>query len=46
MLIYLPLAVMGLGLILFLCANEPKPSRIGEILFFCGLLVSLFQWTK
>lgn len=42
---YIPLLICIIGLILFIAAPETKPrtfrimSRIGEIAFFCGLLV-------
>lgn len=45
MLIYLPEIVMVIGLILYL-ATEGKPSECGRIMFFCGLLITLFHGFK
>ena len=36
--------VMILGLLLYWFAGPPKLQRIGEIMFFCGLLASLLMF--
>jgi hypothetical protein len=43
MFIYVPLLVALVGLIMYLIAKtNAEVRRIGEILFFCGLLATLF----
>ena len=44
--LWLPFVVCVLGLILFLLCNKPeqgKVSKVGEIMFWVGLLVTLAQ---
>jgi hypothetical protein len=41
MIAYLSVIVAILGLILYLATSKPKPSEIGRILFFTGLLAFL-----
>jgi hypothetical protein len=38
----IPLLVCLVGVLMYALAANPKLVRIGEILFFCGLLVALF----
>ena len=41
MIIFLPLLVALVGLLIFAITTNPKAARIGEIMFFCGLLAFL-----
>jgi len=43
MIIYLSLLFAIVGLILFFIATNPKVSRTGEIMLFCGLLAFLLN---
>jgi hypothetical protein len=44
MTLFLTLLVCLVGLLMYLLSNQnAKAMRIGEIMFFCGLLVSLFN---
>lgn len=38
---FLPAIVCLAGALLYAFASSPKASRMGEILFFCGLLATL-----
>jgi Na+/phosphate symporter len=40
--IAIPLLVCLVGLVIYLATEKPKVMRIGEIMFFTGLLVTLF----
>lgn len=44
MLVYFSLLVAIIGVVMFAIAANPKVVRIGEILFFCGTLVFLFDF--
>lgn len=37
-----PLLAAFLGLVLYLVASKPEVKRVGEILLFAGILVTLF----
>jgi hypothetical protein len=41
MVVYVPLLVALVGVLMFALAANPKLVRIGEILFFCGVLAFL-----
>lgn len=41
MLIYLPEIIALIGLLMYALSTNAKVSRIGEIMFFAGLLASL-----
>lgn len=43
--IYLPLIVCIIGLIIYAIADQPKPAEIGRLMFWTGLLISLFRWS-
>ena len=43
MTIALPLLVLIVGLLMFIFSERPKVVRIGEIMMFCGLFVSLLR---
>jgi hypothetical protein len=49
MIVLIPLLVALIGLLMYALASNPKLVRIGEIMFFAGLFVFLFQlgpqWT-
>lgn len=36
-----PFVICIVGLLMYALASNPKVVRIGEIMFFCGLLVAL-----
>jgi len=40
---YITLIVALAGFVLYLLASNPKAVRIGEIMFFCGLLAFCFR---
>ena len=40
---YIPLLFAIAGLLLFALASNPKVVRVGEIMFFCGFLVTMFS---
>lgn len=43
MIVVLSLLVAVGGVLIYALATNPKVVRIGEIMFFCGLLAFLFQ---
>ena len=43
MLIFIPLLVALIGVLMYALATNPKVQEIGRIMFFCGLLVTLFE---
>lgn len=43
MIIVLPLLFALIGLLMYVLSANPKVSRIGEIMFFCGLLAFLLR---
>jgi len=45
MIVALSLLVAIVGLVMFWVSANPKPGRIGEIMFFAGLLAFLLQLT-
>ncbi len=40
---WLVLLVAVVGLLMYALSANPKLARVGEILFFCGSLVTLFM---
>lgn len=40
---FLPALIAIIGLLMYALSANPKIVRIGEILFFCGTLVTLFS---
>jgi hypothetical protein len=46
MTIALQLLVALIGLLMFVLSANPKLVRVGEILFFCGVLSFLFEGTQ
>lgn len=43
MILILPLLVCIIGLLMYVLASNPKVQELGRIMFFCGLLVCLWQ---
>ena len=46
MIAWITVLVALAGLVIYAVATNPKVVRIGEILFFCGTLVSLFALAR
>lgn len=42
MIIYTPVLFAIIGLLMYALSKNPKNARIGEIMFACGLLVTMF----
>lgn len=43
MIIILPVLVLIIGLLMYVLSGKDKVKRVGEIMFFCGLLVFLLD---
>lgn len=43
---YIPLIVCLIGLVVYFIATNPKVNHIGDVMFWTGLLVSLFSVAK
>lgn len=43
MIILMPLLIALIGVLMYALAGNPKLQEIGRIMFFCGLLVTLFH---
>lgn len=42
----IPFIIMIVGLLLWVLASNPKVSEAGRIMFFCGLLVTTFEFGR
>lgn len=43
MIIFIPLLVALIGVLMYALATNPKLNEIGRVVFWTGLLVTLFQ---
>jgi hypothetical protein len=43
MIILLPIVICVVGLLLFMLSTQPKVAEVGKIMFWTGLLVTLFS---
>ncbi len=44
MILWLPLVCVVAGLLIYVLASNGKVSELGRIMFFCGLLVAVWEF--